>query len=108
MDQTTQGDQVSLELHQVPSAGVWKVEEPNSPLFDWDADLVRVALHRLRIPFLDQDLQCSMCGQVLDRFFQSGRGRPQARNDPNPDAWSTDCDSLTEMSDDESVTTTMA
>ena len=38
-------------------------------LFDWDADLVRTASqHRLRILFLDQDPQCPLCGQVLDRF----------------------------------------
>ena len=38
-------------------------------LFDSDVDLVRVALQHLhRIPFLDQDTQCSSCGQVLERF----------------------------------------
>ena len=46
MEQATQGDWISLELHQIPRAG-------------WNADLVRTASqHRLRIPFLDQDTQC--------------------------------------------------
>ena len=40
MERASQGDQISIELHQVPAAGDWLVlKRPNSPLFDWDADL---------------------------------------------------------------------
>ena len=53
MEQSTQGDGISVELHRVSVAGAWLVGGSNSPLFD--ADLVRTALqHRLRIPFPDK------------------------------------------------------
>ena len=49
-------------------AGAWLVGEPNSLTYDWDAELTRTALqHRPLIPFLDQNMQCALCGQILDR-----------------------------------------
>ena len=51
---------ISLELHQVSWAGAWLVGRPKSL-----AELVRSASPT---PFLDLDKQCSLCGQVFDRF----------------------------------------
>ena len=71
----------SLELHQVPGAGAWLVGGTRSPLFGWDADFVRTTVqHRLRIPFSDEDSQCSSCGQVLARFCDRAAVCPFARD----------------------------
>ena len=62
--QATQGDRISLELHQVPGRepGGWEVPTPHS----LSGTRTLLDRHFFRIPFLDQDTQCASCGQVLD------------------------------------------
>ena len=53
--------------------GQWADPPPSS--VDWDAELIQRALqHHLRIPFLAQDTQCPLCGQVLDVFCEHAGG----------------------------------
>ena len=52
----TEGDRLSLEVHQVLGGGAWMVGGANSPFLDWDASLIRTASqHRVHVPFLHQD-----------------------------------------------------
>ena len=63
MEEATQGDRNSLELHQVHGSGSL-VSGRNPP----PTSLTGKALqHRLRIPFLAEDTQCPAFVQVLDR-----------------------------------------
>ena len=63
LQQATQGERISLELHQVPR----------------DAELIRTALrHHLRITVLNQDTQCPWCGQVPDRICDRAAVCPRA------------------------------
>ena len=53
--------------------GQWADPPPSS--VDWDAELIQRALqHHLRIPFLAQDTQCPLCGQVLDGICEHAGG----------------------------------
>ena len=67
MAQATQGDRITLQLQQVPSARASLNGGPASSISDWETLLIRSALqHRLRTPFFPKDTQCSLCSQVFD------------------------------------------
>ena len=56
-------------LNRVPGAGAWLFALPDSPETHIPPPLFRVSLRRrLRMPIWSQDSNCSLCGQVLDRW----------------------------------------
>ena len=58
-----------LSLNRLPGAGAWLFALPDSAESHIPPPLFRVSiLRRLRMPLWDQDTNCSLCGQVMDKW----------------------------------------
>ena len=58
-----------VALCRVPGAGVWLTAAPTEDGRELDAPLAQVAFkRRLRVPLLEADDFCPMCGQVMDKW----------------------------------------
>ena len=81
MESATQGDQIPLELHQALGGGAcwWEVPTHLS-LSGTPTSDVPALQHRLRIPILDQDTHCPLCGKVLDCLYDHAAVCPCARD----------------------------
>ena len=56
-------------VNRVPGAGVWLFALPDSPESHIPAPPFRVSLRRrLRMPIWTQDINCTLCGQVMDKW----------------------------------------
>ena len=65
----TYGNLISLKFHRVPGTGAWLIGSCASSFFNFNPDLVRSELQRrFRIPFFARETQCTVCGQLVDRF----------------------------------------